>query len=180
MLKLALWCKHCQALKLRDGSYQAQGRRCNFAKVDATEKNEVSHEYNIKSMIGEKLRSFQRLIPNKEIKINHHANIVLRYPVGLEGGFGRVDLQLRSNRGCQANDHGFEEHGKGEHGDEVEAGGADDGYIDLDRKRKWRLNEQLGSSQQLVIAIAVPPISTTNAEVEDFNGGSSHRLHHHH
>ncbi|TQE04728.1 hypothetical protein C1H46_009711 [Malus baccata] len=88
-----------------------------------------------------------RLIPNKEIKINHHANIVLRYPVGLEGRFGRVDLQLRSNRGCQANDHGFEEHGKGEHGDKVEAGGADDGYTDLDRKRKRRLNKQLGSSQ---------------------------------
>ena len=87
---------------------------------------------------------------------------MLRYPAGLEGGFGRPDLQLRSNRGCQANDHGFEERGKGEHGDEVEAGGANDGDTDLDRKRKRLLNEQLGSLQQLGIAIAAPPISTTD------------------
>lgn len=89
-----------------------------------------------------------------------------------------VDLQLRSNRGCEANDHSFEERGKEKH--EVEAGGgADDGDADLDRKRKRRLNEQLGSSRQLVIAIGAPPISVTDAEAEHFNGGSSRRLHHH-
>lgn len=78
-----------------------------------------------------------------------------------------VDLQLRSKRGTEAEDHGREERNNNNNNRE-QAGGVvvvvDDGDADLDRKRlnKAHLLHQLVVVVVVVIAMRTP-ISTTTA-----------------
>lgn len=74
-----------------------------------------------------------------------------------------VDLQLRSKRGTEAEDHGREE--RNNNNNREQAGGVvvvvDDGDADLDRKR---LNKAHLLHQLVVVVIAMrTPISTTTA-----------------